>query len=203
MHPRVYQEFERILSERPVRGSVLEVGAVPSDSSLLCMEPLQQASAKIGINLDGPYDYKDIKIVQGNANSMDCFQDNQFDAVVCNATLEHDKYFWKTLQEIKRVTKPGGLIVIGVPGYAKTRINKIKAIWSRIPLFRRLQSHQYLGVLFNSTVTFDIHNWPGDYYRFSPQAVREVFLEGLDQIEVRTIMLPPRLIGVGIKPAGG
>jgi hypothetical protein len=56
-------------------------------------------------------------------------------------------------------------------------------------------------MLFTATVTFQIHNWPGDYYRFSPQAVREVFLEGLEQIEVRTIMWPPRIIGVGTKPA--
>src|SRR5882757_9510429 len=114
MHPLMYQEYERICTERPIRGSVLEVGAVPSDLSLLGMKSLQHASSKIGIDLDGPHEYRDFKIVKGNANSMDCFQDNQFDAVLCNAVLEHDKYFWKTLQEIKRVTKPGGLIVIGV-----------------------------------------------------------------------------------------
>jgi ubiquinone/menaquinone biosynthesis C-methylase UbiE len=201
MHPRVYQEFERICTERPIRGSVLEVGAIPSDLSLLGMKSLGGATAKIGIDLDGPHEYKDFKIVKGNANSMDCFQDHEFDAVLCNATLEHDKYFWKTLHEIKRVAKPGGMIVIGVPGYSKLRAEKIKALWARMPLVRRLQVHQYLNMLFTATVTFQIHNWPGDYYRFSPQAVREVFLEGLEQIEVRTIMWPPRIIGVGTKPA--
>ena len=201
MHPRVYQEFERILSERPVRGSVLEIGAMPSDSSLLCMKSLQQASAKIGIDLDGPHEYKDFKIVKGNSNPMDCFQDNSFDAVLSSSTLEHDKYFWKTLQEIRRVTKPGGLIVIGVPVMPKLRAEKIKALWARMPLVRRLQANQYLNALFTATITFQIHNWPGDYYRFGPQAIREVFLEGLEQVEVRTIMLPPRHIGVGIKPA--
>jgi ubiquinone/menaquinone biosynthesis C-methylase UbiE len=132
---------------------------------------------------------------------MDCFPDNRFDVVLCNAVLEHDKYFWKTLSEIKRVTKPGGLIVIGVPGYAKLRAEKVKGLWSRMPLIRRLQSHQYINMLFTATVTFQIHNWPGDYYRFSPQSMREVFLEGLEQIDVRTVMLPPRIIGVGTKPA--
>jgi SAM-dependent methyltransferase len=203
MHPRVYQEFERICTERPIRGSVLEVGATATDESLLDMKSLQQASEKIGIDMTGPHEAKGYKILKGNSNSMDCFQDSQFDAVLCNAVLEHDKYFWKTLSEIKRVTKPGGLIVICVPGYSKVRAEKIKGLWSRMPFVRRLQSHQFLGMFFTSTITYEIHNWPGDYYRFSPQAVREVFLEGLEQVEVRTVMLPPRVIGIGTKSASG
>jgi SAM-dependent methyltransferase len=202
MHPRIYQEFERICTERPIRGSVLEVGAEPNDTALLCMKSLQGVSHKVGLNLDSASEYKDFKILSGNANAMDCFEDNQFDAVLCSSTLEHDKYFWKSLSEIKRVTKPGGMIVIGVPGYTKTRVEKIKALWSRIPLIRKLQAHQYLNMFFTSTVTFCVHNWPGDYYRFSPQAMREVFLEGLENTEVRAIMLPPRIIGIGFKPAG-
>ena len=182
---------------------MLEVGATATDECLLDMKALQQVSEKIGIDMTGPHEQKGYKILKGNSNSMDFFQDNQFDAVLCNAVLEHDKYFWKTLSEIKRVTKPGGLIVISVPGYSKGRTEKIKGLWSRMPLVRRLQSHQYLGMFFNSTITYEIHNWPGDYYRFSPQAVREVFLEGLEQVEVRTVMLPPRVIGVGTKSASG
>jgi SAM-dependent methyltransferase len=201
MHPRIYQEFERICADRSIRGSVLEVGAVPSDQSLLCMKSLEQASEKIGIDLDGPHEYKGIKIVKGNANAMDCFPDKRFDTVICNATLEHDKYFWKTLAEIKRVAKPGALVVIGVPGFAKFRAEKFSAILSRTPILRRLHSHPYLNMLFTGTVTFQVHNWPGDYYRFSPQAVREVFLEGLEEVEVHSIMAPPRLFGIGLKPA--
>lgn len=44
-----------------------------------------------------------------------------------------------------------------------------------------------------------MHATPGDYYRFSPQAFREVFFKGTDDVEVRTIMLPPRIIGAGTK----
>lgn len=200
MHPRIYQEFENIFAPRQVRGSVLEIGAMPSDLSLLAMKSLSQASEKIGLDLCEASEYKDFKILQGNSNSMDCFPNDKFDLVLCASVLEHDKYFWKTLAEIRRVTKPGGIIAIGVPGYGKTRIEKINRVWSRLPLVRRLSRHQYLNAFFHSTLTFEIHNWPGDFYRFSPQAVREVFMEGLEQVEVRSVMLPPRHIGVGIKP---
>ena len=104
MHPRVYEEFERICSDINVNGSVLEIGAVPSNQSLLCMKSLRNATEKIGININGPYEFMDFKIYKGNANSRESFEDRRFDVVLCNAMLEHDKYFWKTIAEIKRVT---------------------------------------------------------------------------------------------------
>ena len=200
MHSRVYQEFERICSGRDIRGSVLEVGAAPSDDCLLNMKALANVSEKIGIDLDGPYDFKDFKVLKANGNAMDCFEDGRFDAVFCSSVLEHDKYFWKTLAEIKRVTKPGGLILVGVPGYRWLNGERVKSLMSKIPLVRALRSHEYLSMFFYSTITLQVHNHPGDYYRFTMQCVREVFLEGLENIDVRSVMLPPRIIGVGTKP---
>lgn len=199
MHPKIYQEFETICSAQNIVGSVLEVGAIPSNMSLLAMKSLWKATEKTGINLDGPYDFTDFKILKGNSNCMDCFTDEKFDAVLCNATLEHDKYFWKTLAEIKRVTKIGGLVVIGVPGYGLSRMDKLQEASGRLPILRSLRHKHYLDVFFSSTVTFQIHNAPGDYYRFSQQAVREVFFEGMNNVEIRSVMQPPRIIGSGIK----
>jgi SAM-dependent methyltransferase len=41
------------------------------------------------------------------------FDDNSFDAIVSNSCFEHDLRWWKTLEEIHRATKPGGMIIIG------------------------------------------------------------------------------------------
>ncbi len=214
MISRTFQEFERICARYQVSGSVLEVGAVPSKNSLLRMKSLCHAVEKIGINLQGPYEFEGFRILQGNANDMRLFPDSRFDVVLCNATLEHDKYFWKTVGEIKRVAKSGGLIVIGTPGYgqhlghvlASSLIDNLKKIstervlrlWQHgvIPTLRRME---FLRPLLWGTLTYRIHDAPGDYYRFSVQAFREVILEGLDGIEVRTIMLPPIIVGAGIK----
>jgi SAM-dependent methyltransferase len=163
------------------------------------MKSLHKVSEKIGINLNGPHKYKDFKILKGNANSMSFFPDNKFDLVLCNAMLEHDKYFWKTIEEIKRVTKPGGYIVIGTPGYTFLKAEKIKSILLKLPLIRKLRFNQYLDILFEGTFTLHIHNAPGDYYRFSTQAFKEVIFEGFSDIEVYSIMVPPRIIGVGRK----
>ena len=48
---------------------------------------------------------------------MAFFPDQRFDVVLCNAVLEHDRFFWETLAEIRRVTRAGGLVVIGTPGF--------------------------------------------------------------------------------------
>ncbi len=200
MHRRIYQEFQKICAEKFSGGSVLEVGAVPSKQSLLCMEALSSAKEKIGINLDGPHDFEDFRILQGNANSMDCFEDEQFDLVLCNSLLEHDKYFWKTVAEIRRVLKKGAWAVLGTPGYTYLQAEKIQNRLIRIPGVRELYNHQYLNMLFTATMTFKVHAAPSDYYRFSPEAYREVLLDGLENKEVRSLMLPPRIIGLGMKP---
>lgn len=197
MHPRIYREFEKICQQRKAGGVVLEIGAVPKASSLLTLQSLKNATAKIGINLEGPYEYEDFRIIRGNANSMPWFEDGKFDTVLCNATLEHDKFFWKTISEIRRVAKAGGLIVIGVPGYVEFALAKrIRSLFRKAPL-----CYRYANFLVSSTLTFFLHNAPGDYYRFSPQVFKEVFLEGMMDLDVRTIMLPPRLIGSAVKPA--
>jgi SAM-dependent methyltransferase len=190
MHPRVYQAFETICRQRGAGGAVLEVGAVASGKTLLAMKCLANASEKIGINLKGQSSYADFKIVEGNANAMSMFPDGRFDTVLSNATLEHDKHFWKTISEIHRVTKRGGLIVIGVPGYTE--------LFDRV--LRRLRGRRKRrGWLFDSTITFRVHNAPGDFYRFSEQAVAEVFLDGSREVQVESVMVPPRIIGSGIK----
>ena len=108
MEKKVFEAFEKICGTREIRGSVLEIGATPDELSLLNMRALDKVTEKIGIDLDGPYHFNGFVILKGNANAMIDFSDERFDAVLCNAVLEHDKYFWKTIAEIKRVTKPGG-----------------------------------------------------------------------------------------------
>jgi SAM-dependent methyltransferase len=198
MHPEVYREFERLCVERNAGGAVLEIGAVPSDDSLLCMPCLKNAREKIGVNLDGPHTYRDFAILKGNANSMDMFEDRRFDTVLCNATLEHDPRFWKTLLEIRRVTKPRGLVVIGVPGYDKLRVERTVRRMAKLPLVGRFLNKLGLPAC---TLTLQRHEFAGDYYRFSPQAVRQVFFDGMEDVKVRTLMIPPRVIGSAQMPA--
>ncbi len=193
MHPKQFRAFDRICAERGAGGSVLEVGAVPSGDSLLCLESLRAATGKVGVNLDGPAAYRDFAILKADANDLTCFDDGTFDTVLCNAVLEHDLRFWKSLEEMRRVTRSGGLIVIGVPGFVESGPGKWLARIRRVPVIRALRA----GV---STPVLRFHGYPSDYYRFSPRAVTDLFMEGLRDVRVFSHMKPPRIIGSGFKP---
>lgn len=203
MHPDIYAEYEKILDARKDRigKRVLEVGAVPGSDSLLNLPAFSGGKELIGINLDAGDSYdlsedesiNEFRIIRANANNMDCFKTDYFDTVVCNALLEHDMYFWKTIAEIKRVAKPGALVVIGAPGFDDLENIRLSDEKDR---FRRrvIDDNQRL---FRGTPVIKVHCWPGDYYRFSPQAFKDVVFENMSDVEVYSMLIPPRIIGIG------
>jgi SAM-dependent methyltransferase len=199
MHPDQFQAFERICAERGAGGSVLEIGAVPSEDSLLCLRSLSAAARKVGVNLDGPSTYRDFTILKANSNDLSFFRDGEFDTVLCSAVLEHDLFFWRSLEEMRRVTRTGGLIIIGVPGFIESRPARWRARIGRSPFVRAMFPRRS-EFLLASTPVLQVHNYPSDYYRFSPQAVVELFMRGLKDVRVFSHMRPPRIIGSGIKP---
>jgi SAM-dependent methyltransferase len=160
---------------RPERA--LEVGGLMGADSLLRFPELAGAD-RYCLNLVDQRSEDTITAVTGNANDMrDVFEDDMFDLIVSSATLEHDKRFWLSVSEMKRVLRPGGLLIISVPGYVKDAE----------------RDHQ------RATHTYRVH-YSFDYYRFSEQAVREVFFEDMRRVRVKPVMFPPRIFGHGYKP---
>jgi SAM-dependent methyltransferase len=195
MHDLVRAVFRDLCRTYGAGGEVLEIGAVPDASTLLLLPELAGATGRIGINLEGPSQFGGFEIVGGNANAMPGFADGSFDLVLCNAVLEHDPRFWLTLGEIRRVLRVGGIAMIGVPGYVRgsTPAAKLAGV-----LGRAVRS-AWLDGIAASTPVLHVHDFPGDYYRFGEQAMREVFFDGYEVLEQRAVMTPPRLIGVGRK----
>ena len=195
MHPAVFEAFDRICRERGACGRVLEVGALPNDDALLNLPALARASEKVGLNLTRGGRHRDFEVRVGSGHAID-FPDASFDVVLSNATLEHDPEFWKTMAEMKRVTRGGGAIVIGVPAFGSPDAERrARRLIHRIPPLRR----RWGAIAAVSTITYHLHDFPGDYYRFSEQAVAQVLLGGLDDVRVESVLLPPRLIGSGIR----
>jgi len=77
-----------------------------------------------------------------------------------------------------RVLKPGGLMLIGVHGFVTLPSDT--------------------GA---STQTYKIHH-SVDYYRFSLAAVTEVFFDDMRDVQVETMLSPPRIVASGLKPWG-
>lgn len=96
-------EIVRDSGLRPARA--LEVGGYVGDKSLLRSAEIQDAE-RFGVNLVEQPNDTGIRPVVGNANHMDMFDDGAFDLVLSNAVLEHDKHFWLSLAEMKRIIRP-------------------------------------------------------------------------------------------------
>jgi SAM-dependent methyltransferase len=67
-------------------------------------------------------------IVQGDAERPLAFADQSFDVVVCEQLLEHLNRPAATLREIRRILKPDGLFVVGVPIFPEP-LAKLRRWW--------------------------------------------------------------------------
>ena len=172
---RRYHAIIRRSGIRPQRA--LEVGGLMGEDSLLRFPELAGAD-RYCLNLHELPGEDGITVVKGDANDMrDVFRSNWFDLVLCCSTLEHDKRFWRSVSEMRRVLRPGGLMIISVPGYIRNPETDSG----------------------RSTLTYRVH-YTFDYYRFSEQAVREVFFDGMERVHVGSLLRPPRIVGHGFKP---
>jgi molybdopterin biosynthesis enzyme len=97
---------------------------------------------------------------------------------------------------MRRVGRRGGLIVIGVPGYGVAASHALRRFARPLASAPGGLGRWVAGWL-ASTTTLLPHHHPGDYYRFSSQAVADVLLAGLTDVQTVTIMQPPRVIGSG------
>lgn len=211
MHPAIYSRFGQLFRQYiPPGREILEIGATENipETLLTLFRGISESYHCVGINIQvGSTDNLPYSLIQCNGNNMDIFDDESFDAVACNAVLEHDKFFWKTLGEVRRVLRPGGLFYVGVPGFPKQnnfiQTNILKVMRSKslrsLPLLCRLARWaMFTRLAFTSTLMF--HGAPHDFYRFSEEAVKEVFLEGLVVLHLEHMLEPVRIIGIGRKP---
>ena len=66
----------------------------------------------VGVDVDaGP----NVDLVLKSPYRWDEVATDSFDVVVSGQSLEHIEFFWKTLEEMVRVLKPGGLLCLVVP----------------------------------------------------------------------------------------
>ena len=183
MSPDVFDCFYAFVARslggnRPL--TALEIGA--GGWTLLSI-PAFDTGTRVALNLtfDKLTDQlsRTVRVI-GNGNKLP-FADETFDCVMSCSVLEHDRYFWRSTREVHRVLRNGGYFVAGVPIYMTLPTDK-----------------DY------TTVTYARHGlaYNADYYRFSEQAVREVFFENYAEVTDEVIVRQspnPYLIAAGRK----
>ncbi len=128
------KEFVQLVAETlPVPEPIYEFGAlqVPGQEGFADLRPLFPGREYVGCDLragpgvDRVLDLHRIALADGTVGT-----------VLLLDTLEHVQFFWLALEEVRRVLKPGGLLVL------------------------------------SSVMDFPIHDYPADYWRFTPEGFR-------------------------------
>ena len=83
------------------------------------------------------------KVIDLESDNL-AYQDNNFDLVICNQVLEHLKNYKKVIDDIIRVTREKGYIIIGIPNLAHL-INRIFLIFGIQPMCIHLDSSHVRG----------------------------------------------------------
>lgn len=103
-------EFLRKLMEKQEFEKVLEVGSLDVNGNVK-----EYVTFKNYIGTD-MREGRNVEIVINGHNLTDKFEKESFDLVICFDTFEHDDKFWLTLEQMKKVLKTGGYLIIGAPG---------------------------------------------------------------------------------------
>lgn len=96
--------------------------------------------------------------IVANASEIPC-QNNEFDGVIFNQALEHIIETEKTIAEIKRVLKPGGLCIVTVPQTVMVHSTPLSSDEAPLGNFDKKQ----------------IPFWHADYYRFTRYGLISLF----------------------------
>lgn len=192
MHPKVNDRFQKLAEKYELQGAFLEIGVTDRDSAILSGDYFAGRPERFATNLTEKEileaDETAIHLVRCNSNNMaGVFDDGHFNTILSNNVIENDKYFWRSLDEMKRILAPGGILVIGAPAYVPS--NTLKRDIENMPLHK-------------TTVTMDVQPGP-DYWRFSRLAFGEVLCEGLEILEITVTGRVPMMIAVARKPLDG
>jgi SAM-dependent methyltransferase len=119
-------------------GPILEVGSfqVAGQEDVADLRGLFPGTAYLGVDLrpgPGVDEVADVEALP--------YGDASFGTVLALNTFEHVRRFWRGFDEIRRVLRPDGALLVTMPFY------------------------------------FHIHDYPSDYWRFTPEAL-DVLLEG-------------------------
>jgi ubiquinone/menaquinone biosynthesis C-methylase UbiE len=197
MTPANQLALTHLIQQWPPQGPrVLELGATPETAR--GTQDAVPGCSYVGVDLAADESGAREKIIRANAHELP-FEDASFDAVVTSSMFEHDPQFWRSVAEGRRVLAPGGRMYICVPGYSEEMSHTAR-------LARRLRNEANergmarvarLADKAVATRTYPAHMQPHDYYRFSPQAMRVSLLAGFRVLDIRTVLSPPRVHGVG------
>ncbi len=135
---RTHKAVMRLLAKVPAASSLLDVGCGHGGKTAIYAEFLGMPMARVR-GIEPQENYAAQAREKFEVYSVDIekasfpFPDEAFDLVVCNQVLEHLKNIYRPLNEMDRVVKASGCLLIGVPNLASL-YNRLLLLLGKQPL---------------------------------------------------------------------
>lgn len=107
--------FKKIINKIPEGTRVLDLGCGLNGLFLQKIQSTVNEGTGIDLEINDNFENNKIKLISHNLDNTLPLQDNYFDIVTSLANLEHLNKPELVLQEIYRVLKPGGLLLLTTP----------------------------------------------------------------------------------------
>lgn len=139
-NPR-YKKIWKYLKKNNCKGRILDIGCANGDFSEPLVKKgydcygLELMDEAIKESAD-----KGIKVIKGSFIEKFPYNNNLFDIVFAGEVIEHTTNDDKFLQEINRVLKPGGLIVLTTPNLVSFG-NRLLILFGKLPRFAYAEFH--------------------------------------------------------------
>lgn len=116
MFHKVNYFIQDFIKEHGVPKRVLDVGSRHINGTV--KDCIREASLGMPEEIIGVdfMDGENVDIVLNGHDLDTVFEPGSFDLVTCTETLEHDDKFWLTVEQMRKMVKPGGWLLITVPG---------------------------------------------------------------------------------------
>ena len=135
---RNYEAVLSLLRRIPRADSLLDVGCADGNKTMHYAKELAVGKDRVyGIEQQPHY----IKLAQHHLNVVQVdlerdrfpFKDEELDVIICNQVLEHLKNMFLPLQEMARILKTGGHLLIGIPNLAAIQ-NRLLLLFGHQPM---------------------------------------------------------------------
>jgi ubiquinone/menaquinone biosynthesis C-methylase UbiE len=123
-----------------------------------------------------------VELKKCNAEKIE-YPDNCFDKTICTEVLEHTLHPARVIEEIARVSKPGGVVILSIP--YENLINRIKAVFVATGIFKLLFKN------IPKENEWHLHD-------FSLSTLRSITKGFMDEMEIRAVpnrFFPLRYVG--------
>lgn len=129
------QKEQLVFSYVKKKGNLLDIGAGTGD-----FLSFVKSKNWLGVGIEPSPKAKEIAQRKGVlfAESTEEFSDHSFDVITMWHVLEHVEDLGKQLAELKRISKPGGIIVIAVPNFKSYDAKYYKEYWAAYDVPRHL-----------------------------------------------------------------